>query len=136
MTKRSAFLSHRHEDDEWAEAFARALEHQNVEVWLEERIAPGEKWAEVLRRRLASSDAIVALVSGSNESSARQLWEIGAAVGMGKHIITIVPEGIKGSGLPLPLRKVRSLKRGAPAAMAALVAAAIAKEPEPNRADP
>jgi hypothetical protein len=136
MTKRSVFLSHRHDDDEWTEAFARALELQDVEVWLDDRVAPGEKWADLLRRRLATSDAILALVSGSNESSAWQLWEIGAAVGMGKRIITIVPEGVEGSGLPLPLRKVRSLKRGAPAATAAIVAAAIAKEPEPHRIDP
>ena len=55
---------------------------------------------------------------------------------MGKHIITIVPEGVEGSGLPLPLRKVHSLKRGAPAATAAIVAATIAKEMEPHCADP
>ena len=73
MTKRSVFLSHRHDDDEWAEAFARALERQNVEVWLDEQIAPGGKSADLLRKRLATSDAIVALVSGSSESSPWQL---------------------------------------------------------------
>lgn len=128
----SVFVSHSHEDDDWAKAFARALELQNVEVWLDERVAPGNKWADLLRRKLASSDAIVALVSASEKSSAWQLWEIGAAVGLGKRIITIVPEGVEGSGLPLPLRKVRSLKRGTPAATAANVAAAIAKEEEPQ----
>jgi TIR domain len=136
MTKFSVFISHRSDDDEWAEAFARALELQNVDVWLDERVAPGAKWADLLRRKLATSDALIALVGGSNESSASQLWEIGAAVGMGKRIITIVPEGVEGSGLPLPLRKVRTLKRGAPAATAAVVAGAIAKEAEPQRTAP
>jgi hypothetical protein len=136
MTKRSVFLSHRHDDDEWAEAFARALELQDIEVRLDEGVAPGGKAVDLLRRRLATSDAVVALVGGSKESSAWQLWEIGAAVGMGKRIITIVPEGVEGSGLPLPLREVRSLRRGAPAATAAIVAAAIAKEAEPQRTDP
>lgn len=131
----SVFVSHSHEDDDWAKAFARALELQNVEVWLDERVAPGNKWADLLRRKLASSDAIVALVSASEKSSAWQLWEIGAAVGLGKRIITIVPEGVEGSGLPLPLRKVRSLKRGTPAATAAIVATAIAKEEEPQHPD-
>jgi hypothetical protein len=54
---------------------------------------------------------------------------------LGKRIITIVPEGVEGSGLPLALRKVRPLKRGAPAATAAVVAAAIAKETDPRRVD-
>ena len=136
MTKPSVFLSHRRDDDEWAAAFARALERQNVAVWSDKPISPGEKWANLLRKRLASSDAIVALVSESEESSPWQLWEIGAAIGMGKRIITIVPAGRQGSGVPLPLRKVRSLKRGAPAATAALVAAAIANEIDTRRARP
>jgi hypothetical protein len=132
MTKRSIFLSHRH-DDEWAAAFARALEHRDFVVWSDRPVANGEKWANLLRKRLASSDAVVALVSESEESSPWQLWEIGAAVGMGKRIITIVPAGLKGSGLPLTLREVRSLKRGEPSATAALVAAAIANEVEGAR---
>jgi hypothetical protein len=55
---------------------------------------------------------------------------------MGKPIIAIAPAGREESRLPLPLRKIRSLKRRTPAATAALVAAAIANESEAPRADP
>jgi hypothetical protein len=115
MEQRSVFISHSARDACWARSFAEALKRRGVTVWLdglEDR--PGESAVDALEAGLRSSDVLVALLDAESQSRANLFFELGAAIGMGKKVLAIVPEGVDPSALPLNVRLRRYLIRDTP----------------------
>jgi hypothetical protein len=119
MTRPNVFIAHERADSSWVRAFASALQEQGVRVWLDEWEVPaGEPLGAALEKALRSSDIITFVVTAESVQSPNLLFEVGAALGMGKRIVPILPEGVTDVHLPYPLRARRFLLKGTPAATA------------------
>jgi hypothetical protein len=93
MNKPRVFISYSHSDEEadWIRRFVRALEEQGVSAWLDvERLSAGDRVQEALEQALRGSDALVAVVDPKRPNRPALLFELGAALGMGKRIIPAI----------------------------------------------
>jgi hypothetical protein len=121
------FISYSHSDKLWARKFAETIASNGVEVWFDEfNIKPGEPLVESLEKGLRESDAVVLLLNAENINRPNLFFEIGAALGMNKAIIPVVPEGFEYHRLPLPLQRIKFLVRNSPEETARELAMAVA----------
>jgi len=96
-------------------SFAQALKQRGVTVWFDEfDVHPGESLREALESGLRGSDVLVALLDPGNLAKPALFFELGAAIGMGKRVVSIVPKGMDPSNLPLDVRLRRYLVRDSP----------------------
>jgi len=115
MEKQRVFISHSARDAGWARSFAQALKEKGVPVWFDEfDVRPGESVRDALEAGLRSSDVLVALLDAESPSRPNLFFELGAAIGMGKRVVAIVPRGMDQSVLPLDVRLRRYLIRDTP----------------------
>lgn len=115
MEKRRVFISHSARDADWARSFAQALKERGVTVWFDEfDVRPGESVRDGLETGLRSSDVLVTLLDAESISKPNLFFEIGAAIGMGKRFVAIVPKGMDPNVLPLEVRLRRNLIRDTP----------------------
>jgi hypothetical protein len=63
---------------------------------------------------LRNSDVVVALMDPENPTNPNLFFELGAAIGMGKRVVSIVPKGMDPSNFPLDVRLRRYLVRDSP----------------------
>jgi hypothetical protein len=112
----TVFVSYSHERDAaWARSFAQALKGKGVNVWFDEfDVQPGESLRDALESGLRGSDVLVALLDAESPAKPNLFFELGAAIGMGKRVVTIVPKGMDPSSLPLDVRLRRYLIRDTP----------------------
>ncbi|HBB87073.1 MAG TPA: hypothetical protein DC047_05615 [Blastocatellia bacterium] len=112
---KQVFISHSNADSEWARLFADALRQHGIRVWLDQsQIKAGESLGEALEAGLRESDVLVALIDPQTSFRPNLYFELGAAIGMGKRVVPIVPRGLDDSKLPLQLRLRRYLIRESP----------------------
>jgi hypothetical protein len=115
VQKRTVFISHSPEDADWARSFAQALKERGVSVWFDEfDVRPGESVRDALEAGLRESDVLVALVDAEAPGKPNFFFELGAALGMGKKVVPIVPKNLDPSALPLDVRLRRYLIRDTP----------------------
>ena len=115
MDKPRVFISHSALDADWARSFAQALKQRGVAVWFDEfDIHPGESLREALESGLRSSDVFVPLLDPGYPAKPALFFELGAAIGMGKKVVPIVPKGLDPGTLPLDVRLRRYLVRDSP----------------------
>jgi nucleoside 2-deoxyribosyltransferase len=67
-----------------------------------------------LEAGLRESDVLVALIDPQSSLKPNLFFELGAAIGMGKRVVPIVPRELDTSKLPLELRTRRYLLRASP----------------------
>lgn len=127
MNVRKVFISYSHSDKEWARKFAQTIATSGIEVWFDEfNIKPGEPLVESLEKGLRESDAVVLLLNAENMRRPNIFFEIGAALGMNKAIIPVVPAGFEYHKLPLPLQRIKFLIRNSPEETARELTSAVA----------
>ena len=115
MDKRRVFISHSTLDADWARSFAQALKQRGVAVWFDEfDVRPGESLPDALESGLRGSDTFVALLDAEHPATPAFFFELGAAIGMGKRVVPIVPKGLDPSNIPLDMRRRRYLVRNSP----------------------
>lgn len=115
MDKPSVYISHSALDADWARSFAQALKQRGVTVWFDEfDVHPGESLREALETGLRGSDVVVALLDPENPARPDLFFDLGAAIGMGKRFVPIVPKGMDLSKVPLDMRLRRYLVRDSP----------------------
>jgi predicted nucleotide-binding protein len=117
MTKPKVFISYSQADvdKEWLRAFIHSLETRGVSVWFDEsQLHPGDSIRDAVEEGLRSSDIIVAVVSPNSLERPNLFFELGAAVGMGKRVVAIVPSDLDPSRLPQLLRTRKFLVQGPP----------------------
>jgi len=115
MDKPRVFISYSALDVEWARSFAHALQERGMPVWFDEfDVHPGESIREALESGLRGSDVLVALLDPASPAKPTLCFELGAAIGMGKRVVSIVPKGTDPGNLPLNVRMRRYLVRDSP----------------------
>jgi hypothetical protein len=115
MSQRSIFISHARADREWVRTFAESLTAQGVQVWLDElQIPAGERLEKAMEQGFRGSDVIAFVITPDNVRSPNLLFELGAALGMGKRAVPILSKDVDTSELPYPLRVRRFLARESP----------------------
>ena len=119
MAKPRVFVSYSHKEAAWAKEFAQALSQRGLQVWIDQlAVQAGESIREAVEKGLRESDIFVTLIAPSTLSSPSLFFELGAAIGMGKRVVAIVPEDFDPAQLPLPLRTRRFLIKRTPEATA------------------
>lgn len=110
------FISYSHEDGDWARSLAEALQKRGVPVWFDQfEIAAGDSLREAIETGLRESDVFVALVRpGDPRNMPSLFFELGAAIGMKKRVVPIVPKEIDPTQLPNELRLRKYLVRETP----------------------
>jgi TIR domain-containing protein len=115
MERRKVFISHSAQDADWARSFAQALKQRGITVWFDEfDVRPGESVRDALEAGLRGSDVLVALLDAEAPSKPNLFFELGAAIGMGKRVVPILPKGLDPNVLPLDVRPRRYLVRDTP----------------------
>lgn len=114
MDKPRVYISHSALDADWARSFAQALKQRGMNVWFDEDVHPGESIREALEAGLRGSDVVVALLDPEYPAKPNLFFELGAAIGMGKKFVSIVPKDMDPSNLPLDVRLRRYLIRDSP----------------------
>jgi hypothetical protein len=127
MDKPQIFISYSSADAKWARSFAEALKKRGQNVWFaESEIAAGESLRDALEAGLRESDVFVTLVEPDSLHQPNLFFELGAAIGMRKRVVAIVPKDIDPSQLPIELRLRRYLVRDSPEGTAEELAHALA----------
>lgn len=112
---RKVFISHTARDTEWARSFAKTLRERGVNVWFEDfDVQLGDSMRDALESGLRNSDVFVALLDIDAPTEPNLFFELGAAIGMGKKVVPIVPRGVDLGAVPLDLRLRRYLVRDTP----------------------
>jgi MTH538 TIR-like domain (DUF1863). len=115
MSTPKIFISYSHSEHEWAREFAASLVRNGLNVWFDEfNIKAGQLLSDALEKGLRESDAVVLLIDSTNINRPNLFFEIGAALGMNKKIIPIVPEGFEAHKLPLSLQRIKFLVQKSP----------------------
>lgn len=115
MAANKIFISHSSADKGWAREFAKRLSGVGADVWFDEfSIKPGDSISESVERGMRASDMIVLLVSDQSVNNSNFFFELGAALGMNKKIVLIVPEGFSASKLPISVQRRKYLVRKSP----------------------
>ena len=115
MEKPRVFISHSARDADWARSFAQALKQRGVSVWFDEfDVRPGESLPAALESGLRGSDVVVALLDSEYPAKPALFFELGAAIGMGKKFVSIVPKDLDPHNLPLDVGLRRYLIRDSP----------------------
>ena len=115
MSQRRIFISHALTDCDWVRAFAESLKAEGVQVWLDELQVPaGERLEKATEQGLRGSDVVAFVITADNVRGPNLLFELGAAVAMGKRAVPIVSKNLSLSELPYPLRVRRVLLRESP----------------------
>ena len=96
------FLSYAHQDKEFAQRLANALAQQGSEIWWDQRLAPGQRFADVIAERLAKASCIVVLWS---KYSVISDWVIDES-GEGKRRGILVPATVDGVAPPIGFRQL------------------------------
>src|SRR5262245_3906408 len=109
------FISHAARDTEWARSFAKALKERGVSVWFDEfELQPGEPLRDALESGFRNSDGLVTLLDADAQAKPNLFFELGAAIGMGKRVVPIVPKEMDLNSFPLDFRLRRYLVRDTP----------------------
>jgi predicted nucleotide-binding protein len=115
MVRPSVFISHSERDADWARLFAEALKQRGVTVWIDDLdVRPGESLRDALESGMRGSEVLVALVDPERPGNPNLYFELGAAIGMGKRLVSVVPKDMDPVNLPLDLRLRRYLVRHSP----------------------
>jgi hypothetical protein len=115
VEKPSVFISHSARDADWARLFAQALKKLGVTVWIDNlNVRPGESLRDALESGMRGSDVLVTLVDAEYPATPNLFFELGAAIGMGKKFVSIVPRSLDPNDLPLDVRLRRYLIQDSP----------------------
>jgi hypothetical protein len=128
MSAPKVFISYAHSDKDWAEKFAEIMVNSGVDVWFDQfNVKAGEPLSEAIEKGLRESDIVVLLISPENINRPNLFFELGAALGMNKTVVPIVPENLDAHSLPLPLQRIKFIVRASPEETARELASELAK---------
>lgn len=87
--KSKIFIAHAGKDRAIALQLSSMLHDKGVETWTDADLPPGENWATNLRKMLKQANMVLLLISKNYRKSDNSLFELGAAIGLGKKILPV-----------------------------------------------
>jgi hypothetical protein len=112
-------------DRDWLQSFLRVLEEHGLRVsTVEDNSAIGVQAADALESALRGSDIVVMVLTPNVLEQPNTLFELGAAVGMGKRIFAFISRDLDRAELPLVIRKREFILLDSPERAAEELAAA------------
>ena len=130
MGKPKVFVSYSTKDISWVRQFVDALIAHDVDVWFDAyRVPLGRPLQGEMERGFRESDFLVILVTPDLIQTPQIFFGLGAAAGMGKTIVPVVPREMDLAQLPEPLRVRQIVIRTSPKETAKHLAAQLKPEP-------
>jgi len=126
----NVFISHSFEDQRYAAELAKSLSSHGVSAFSASDVVAGEDMAKAVEKALRKSDATVFLMGPQNSQNPNLYFELGAAFSLGKLILPVITEEMKGRPLPMPLMAQQFIVRRSPAATAGVIADALHMHPK------
>jgi TIR domain-containing protein len=115
MSKPKIFIASAPADQDWVRPFARALEDEGAAVWIDqEHLRAGDFPSAALERALRGSDLVICVYTPELATRSNVFFEWGAALGLGKRVVPVVPSDFDAGTFPLPLRTRKFLHRASP----------------------
>jgi hypothetical protein len=109
------FISHSTADRAWATDFATRLQDRGLRVFYDVwSTAPGASIEDTIREGLRDSSHVVVMFDQSSVSSAWSAFELGAAIGMGKHVVSVVATNVPVDRLPGPAQQLQTVSVDSP----------------------
>lgn len=110
------FISHSlGADRQWVRELAESLKAHGTEVWVDQLdFKPGDSLTQAIEKGLRESDTVIFIVTPESVRSKWFLFELGAAIGMGKRAIPIMAHDVPDADVPFPLRARVALPKEAP----------------------
>lgn len=106
--KFSVFLSYSSADQELADKVREYLVHYlDARVFTQDSLSIGEKWRDRLRDEISSSRIFVVILSPHSLESSWMRWELGAAWGLEKPVLSVCTEQNFSAKLPVELEHVK-----------------------------
>jgi formylglycine-generating enzyme required for sulfatase activity len=99
------FFSYKREDRAAVERLVRLLEAENIAVWWDPSIGPGERYAAVIRREL---DQACCVAVGWSQRSVDSMW-VQDEAGIGRDRGVLIPVSLDGVDPPLGFRQLQTL---------------------------
>lgn len=96
------FLSHAHQDAEFAQKLAKDLKSKGWDVWIApDSIRPGERWIEAINRGLEESSILLLVVTPEAVNSKWVRREVGVAIEMQHEgLMRVIPLDVKAATVP------------------------------------
>lgn len=118
MNKPHVFIAYSlssEKERKWVRTFVETLTNHGVSVsWPESELAPGEHSEEAIAKGLRASDIIALIVTPESLTWPNTFFELGAAIGLGKRVVPILPAEMRSKDIPFPLRSRRCLIKKSP----------------------
>ncbi|WP_413692282.1 toll/interleukin-1 receptor domain-containing protein [Psychromonas sp. KJ10-2] len=90
-TERAVFISHDHDDADFAELLQLKLEKEGINSWIDtERLKIGQDWREEIDKGIEDSSAVIAIMTPEARKSEYVTYEWAFAWGKGKNIFPIM----------------------------------------------
>ncbi|WP_313039803.1 TIR domain-containing protein [Sphingobium yanoikuyae] len=105
--RKSVFISYAAQDRATAQLLALRLQDAGLAVWLDTDIQPGDRWQDVVDRKLQSSDYFIALISAASVNSEHfhnEVMRRDFVRGMSDRSIPIIPILLDDVEVPLQMR--------------------------------
>jgi WD40 repeat protein len=101
-----AFISHSHENQDFAARLRAALREAGKEAWVDSDIPSGDRWEERIRGAIETSDSFIFVISPASVISPECLRELSYATDLNKKLIPVYFEQTT-SGIPAALMAVQ-----------------------------
>lgn len=106
--KFSVFLSYSSADQELADKVRHYLvSYLDARVFTQDSLSIGERWEDRLRDEISSSKIFVVILSPHSLGSSWMRWELGAAWGLEKPVLSVCAEPSFSAKLPVELENVK-----------------------------
>ena len=86
------FISYARKDIESIRELVEILQNGGHELWMDDRLMPGQNWQQELRARIEDSDILVFVLTPSSVQSEWCQWELDVAVRARKSIMPVLLE--------------------------------------------
>ena len=93
---RQLFISYARENKPDIEALVRDLDALGYEAWFDSALRGGQSWWDEILRRIADSDAFVAVVSDQTLNSVACKRELAWALALGKPVLPLAVQRLPG----------------------------------------
>lgn len=108
-SKKRLFVSYAREDRAFVASLVESLRILRCEVWVDDILAGGQSWWDVILEQIRSCDATVIVVSPSSLRSVACMREIDYALDLERPVLPVIAEAVEWEALPAKLAGIQMI---------------------------